>query len=125
MDGEGNPKLIDFGFSTCLRKNKKVRIFCGTPSYMSPQILKRVPYAGEAADIWALGVLLFVMLSGSFPFTGRNDKELYSRINNRSFHYSRCIKQEERDIIDKMIRVNPEKRITAEELLNCSWLNPG
>ena len=92
MDGDGNPKLIDFGFSTYLRKNKKVRIFCGTPSYMSPQIIKRVPYSGEAADMWALGVVLFVLLSGSFPFTGRNDKELYSRIKNRSFHYPRCIR---------------------------------
>ena len=55
-------KLIDFGFA-CVSRDK-LRIFCGTPSYMSPEIVSKKEYWGSAADIWASGVLLFVMLTG-------------------------------------------------------------
>lgn len=73
-------KLIDFGFSTCIPHEKKVKIFCGTPSYMGPEIVSKIEYAGPPADIWALGVLLYALLCGRFPFKGANDKELYSNI---------------------------------------------
>lgn len=70
-------KLIDFGFSTCIPHERKVKIFCGTPSYMAPEIVSKIEYSGPPADIWALGVLLFALLCGKFPFRGQNDKELY------------------------------------------------
>jgi len=73
-------KLIDFGFSTCIPHEKKVKIFCGTPSYMAPEIVSKIEYAGPPADIWALGVLLYALLCGRFPFKGQNDKELYQNI---------------------------------------------
>lgn len=52
----------------------QVKIFCGTPSYMAPEVVQRKEYRGEAADIWALGVLLFVSLTGIFPFKGATDQ---------------------------------------------------
>ena len=64
-------KLIDFGFSTCIPHEKKVKIFCGTPSYMAPEIVSKIEYAGPPADIWALGVLLYALLCGRFPFMDR------------------------------------------------------
>lgn len=73
-------KLIDFGFSTCIPHEKKIKLFCGTPSYMAPEIVAKVEYSGPPADIWALGVLLFALLCGKFPFKGSNDKELYHAI---------------------------------------------
>lgn len=73
-------KLIDFGFSTCIPHERKVKIFCGTPSYMAPEIVSKIEYSGPPADIWALGVLLFALLCGKFPFRGQNDKELYTNI---------------------------------------------
>jgi serine/threonine protein kinase len=76
------PKLIDFGFSTCIEKSRKVKIFCGTPSYMAPEIVQKKEYRGEPADVWALGVLTFVTLTGIFPFRGATDQELYRKINN-------------------------------------------
>ena len=57
-------KIIDFGFSTCVPNDKKIKIFCGTPSYMAPEIVLKTEYCGPPADIWALGVLLFTILSG-------------------------------------------------------------
>ena len=73
-------KLIDFGFSTCIPHERKVKIFCGTPSYMAPEIVSKIEYSGPPADIWALGVLLYALLCGKFPFRGQNDKELYANI---------------------------------------------
>lgn len=52
----------------------KMKIFCGTPSYMAPEIVQKLEYRGEAADIWALGVLLFVMITGYFPYRGSTDE---------------------------------------------------
>ena len=63
-------KLIDFGFSTCVPNDKKIKLFCGTPSYMAPEIVMKEEFRGPPADIWALGVLLYALLSGKFPFKG-------------------------------------------------------
>lgn len=73
-------KLIDFGFSTWFPHEKKVKIFCGTPSYMAPEIVSKIEYSGPPADVWALGVLLYALLCGRFPFKGQSDKELYTNI---------------------------------------------
>ena len=66
-------RLIDFGFSTCIPNDKRVKIFCGTPSYMAPEIVNKTEYCGPPADVWALGVLLFTMLCGTFPYRGSTD----------------------------------------------------
>ena len=77
LDEHKNVKLIDFGFSTCtITNDKKMKIFCGTPAYMAPEIINYEKnrdiqdhgYSGPPADIWAMGVLLYVLLSGKFPF---------------------------------------------------------
>jgi len=72
MDEEKNIKLIDFGFSTCMSNDQKSKMFCGTPSYMSPEIVLKKEYCGPPADIWALGVLLFALLFGYFPYKGKS-----------------------------------------------------
>lgn len=63
-------KVIDFGFSTCIPNTQKVKLFCGTPSYMAPEIVSKKEYLGPPADAWALGVLYFALLNGRFPFKG-------------------------------------------------------
>lgn len=85
LDENNHVKLIDFGFSTCIPNDKKIKMFCGTPSYMAPEIVSKVEYAGPPADIWASAVLLFALLNGSFPFRGATDKELYRKIFKGSF----------------------------------------
>jgi MAP/microtubule affinity-regulating kinase len=64
LDDKGAVKLIDFGFSTCIPNDKKIKIFCGTPSYMAPEIVLKTEYCGPPADIWAFGVLLFTCITG-------------------------------------------------------------
>ena len=72
LDDESNVKVIDFGFSICIPPEKSLTIFCGTPSYMSPEIVSKLQYKGCPSDVWALGVVLYALLCGRFPFRGRS-----------------------------------------------------
>lgn len=63
-------KLIDFGFAIRIANDKKLNIFCGTPTYMSPEITKKKEYFGKPADIWSLGIVLYALVCGRFPFKG-------------------------------------------------------
>lgn len=74
-------KIIDFGFSCQTDyKNEKLRSFCGTPAYMSPEITAKKDYSGPASDIWASGVLLYSLLMGTQPFKAKTEQELYRKI---------------------------------------------
>ena len=102
-------KLIDFGFSTCIPNDKKVKIFCGTPSYMAPEIVNKMEYAGPPADIWALGILLFALLVGKFPFKGQNDKELFSNICRQDLNFPDHISKQARSLLLKILQKQPDK----------------
>lgn len=73
-------KIIDFGFSIRTQEDVPLKIFCGTSSYMSPEIVRKAQYNGFKSDVWALGVVLYVMLTGKFPFKAKTEKELFARI---------------------------------------------
>ncbi|CAD8210643.1 unnamed protein product [Paramecium octaurelia] len=115
------PKLIDFGFSTSFPIDKKVKMFCGTPSYMAPEIVTRQEYRGDKSDVWALGVVLFTMLQGVFPFKGDTDQELYSRIQQGEFTIIHDISKEAIALIYGMLTIDPDERPTVLELLNYPW----
>ena len=120
-----NLKIIDFGFSTCIPNDRKIKIFCGTPSYMAPEIVSRVEYAGPPADIWALGVLLYAMLCGCFPFRGSTDKELYKRICRGVYHISESVPTGGKILLSKIFQVDPSLRPTAHDILKDPWLQYG
>lgn len=63
-------KIIDFGFSLRSSPGQKVKLLCGTPSYIAPEMLKRIPYDASLADMWSLGVCIYRCISGRFPFIG-------------------------------------------------------
>ena len=70
-------KIIDFGFSTSVRPDQKLSIYCGTPCYMDPDLARKRKYSGFAADVWALGVILYIILTGGIPFFGNNEIEMF------------------------------------------------
>ena len=118
LDNNNNVKLIDFGFSTQFSPRKKVKMFCGTPSYMAPEIVSRVEYCGPPSDIWASGVLLFCLLNGYFPFKGQSDAELYRRISRGMFKILRTdLSDDCLSVLKEMLNVNADTRLSASELL--------
>ncbi len=122
MDEQREVKIIDFGFSTCIPNTKKIRIFCGTPSYMSPEIVTRKEYAGPPADVWALGVLLYAMLCGTFPFKGSTDKELYRRITRGQFVLPEHLSSLSKALLIRILNVDADRRPTAHDIAEDSWL---
>ena len=121
-----NIMITDFGFSTKCNGDHLTE-FLGTLSYMAPEVLREVPY-GKAVDAWALGVILFAMLSGNFPFFHDDKQVMYECIvygiysfNDNKEVWSQ-VSSEAKDLIRKILVVDPEKRYTIQEMLNHPWL---
>eukprot|EP00931_Biecheleriopsis_adriatica_P100465 TRINITY_DN75782_c0_g1_i1.p1 TRINITY_DN75782_c0_g1~~TRINITY_DN75782_c0_g1_i1.p1 ORF type:complete len:963 (+),score=168.35 TRINITY_DN75782_c0_g1_i1:136-3024(+) len=123
LDDQGTVKIIDFGFSTIVPPGKKLKIFCGTPSYMAPEIVARKEYAGFCADIWAMGVLLYALLCGSFPFRGQNDRDLYRKIVRGVFHVPEFVGEGARSLLHRALTTDMARRPTVEDLLQDQWLS--
>lgn len=118
----GEVKLIDFGFA--VYSKNKLRTFCGTPTYMAPEIVKKREYKGTKVDIWALGVLLYRMVTGTYPFKAKKDKELYRKISGGKFDKSIIPCNKIRDLISRMLVVKPNERISILGILQHEWLRP-
>jgi serine/threonine protein kinase len=82
----------------------------------------RKEYSGPPADVWALGVVLFVMLCGCFPFKAPTDRELFKKIEKGIFCIPSHVPAAARDLIHKILVVNPADRLKASEIVADSWL---
>lgn len=98
-------------------------MFCGTPSYMSPEVVLKQEYEGLPSDIWSCGVLLYTMLCGTFPFKGSGDRDLYKRITKGTYYVPDFVSEDAKRLLSKMLVLEPSKRATARELLVDKWLN--
>ena len=92
---------------------------------MPPEIIQRKDYCGYAADIWSLGIIIFVMLTGQFPFRGSNEKDLFSKISRGLFRVPESLDFEAKQLINKMLTLMPEKRPKAFDLCQDRWINAG
>jgi len=117
IDEEGKVKIIDFGFS--VMDNNKLKIHCGTLSYMSPELIAKKDHLGGPADMWALGIVFYAMLFGRYPFTGKADAELIAKIKEANIKVSDEVSTNTQFIIKRFFEIDPEKRLTVQELLNC------
>ena len=110
--GTNQIKVIDFGFTAFTSnqngEKQKLKIFCGTPSYMAPELVKKSEYDGAKVDMWALGVLLYTLLLGCFPFKGNSEQELYSRIMRGWYKFpsGALLSKEAKHIITKCIQID-------------------
>ena len=96
---------------------------CGTPAYIAPEIYAKIGYEGFKCDIWSAGVTLYYILSGTLPFKGSNIQELEKAILKGQFERIRNVSDEANDIIEGMLRIDPEKRLNIDEILKHPWLS--
>ena len=122
MTKEYTIKIIDFGFGMYNPENKLQSFFCGTPNYMAPEIAFKKPYVGQKADCWSLGVLVYKMFCADFPFKGKNEKDLYKNIKKGKFTMANYTPQYIKNIIVNMIELDPNKRLSCQDVLNSDWL---
>ena len=122
LDDRNNVKIIDFGFATCVAREKKVKMFCGTPSYMAPEIVGKREYCGPPADVWALGVMLYAMLCGTLPFKGQHDRELYQRVERGQYQIPQHVSAGAKAVLQSIFSVEPEKRPSIQQLMADSWV---
>lgn len=123
LDENGTVKIIDFGFSTIVPPGKRLKIFCGTPSYMAPEIVARKEYSGFCADIWAVGVLLYALLCGSFPFRGQNDRDLYRKIVRGVFHVPDLVTDGARSLLSRVLTPDMTRRPGVDDVLSDAWFS--
>ena len=88
---------------------------------MAPEIVNRTPYDGKKTDVWALGVLVFKMLTGNFPFRAATEPELYQKIKSGIVKYPSSISPELRDLLQRIFVIAPEDRISADLITRHSW----
>lgn len=116
-------KLIDFGISLKFEKNTKLKDKTGTVLYIAPEVLQGS--YDEKCDIWSCGVLMYMMLSGVPPFYGATRKEVMQKISKGKFTFKSkvwsIISKEAKELIEKMLTLNPDKRPSAREVLNHPW----
>ncbi|XP_011340945.1 calcium/calmodulin-dependent protein kinase type II alpha chain isoform X10 [Ooceraea biroi] len=119
-------KLADFGLAIEVQGEAQAWYgFAGTPGYLSPEVLKKEPY-GKPVDIWACGVILYILLVGYPPFWDEDQHRLYAQIKTGSYDYPSpewdTVTPEAKNLINQMLTVNPGKRITASEALKHPWI---
>ncbi|XP_023933561.1 calcium/calmodulin-dependent protein kinase type II subunit beta isoform X3 [Lingula anatina] len=119
-------KLADFGLAIEVQGEQQAWYgFAGTPGYLSPEVLRKDPY-GKPVDIWACGVILYILLVGYPPFWDEDQHRLYAQIKAGAYDYPSpewdTVTPEAKNLINSMLTVNPAKRITAGDALKHPWI---
>lgn len=124
LDENDTLKISDFGLSN-LQQDVLLQTVCGTPNYVAPEVLMERGYNGLSADIWSCGVILYVMLAGRLPFEDRNMNALLAKIERGEYQMIRHISNGAKNLIARMMVVDPRCRITIEGIIADPWFQVG
>ncbi|CAK8985432.1 CBL-interacting protein kinase 8 (OsCIPK08) [Durusdinium trenchii] len=127
LDDQGNLKISDFGLSALYEQDAEadrqslLHTTCGTPNYVAPEVLADQGYDGALADTWSIGVILYVFLAGFLPFDETTMSALFRKIQKADYSFPSWFTEEVRDLLDKILTVNPDKRWTIRQIMQHSW----
>lgn len=116
-------KVGDFSFSASSSPHVLLNTFCGSPRYSAPELLQEKPYAGPPVDAWALGVLLYYMLTGVHPFSGADASQIRDRVIGCDFSLPERLSLESRSLIRDTLVTDPTLRLTPRDMLKSDWLD--
>jgi len=121
-------KLADFGLAQLIQPAEMMHATCGTPSYVAPEVLSKDPKKGygKEVDMWSIGVILYILLCGFPPFYDEDNAILFNAIRKGDFDfptpYWDNVSSAAKDLVSKLLVVDPSHRLTAQQTLNHPWL---
>ena len=121
LDADNNIKIADFGLSNVMRDGEFLRTSCGSPNYAAPEVISGHLYAGPEVDVWSCGVILYALLCGSLPFDDESIPNLFKKIKSGMYSLPSHLSQLARDLIPRMLVVDPMKRITVPDVRQHAW----
>ena len=116
-------KIIDFGLSNIYKKGELLKTACGSPCYAPPEMIKEENYNGALTDIWSSGIILYLMLCGKLPFYDDDNQILYDKILAGKYEVPKHLSKDAKDILSKILEVDPKKRINFESIKSHPWFS--
>lgn len=121
LDADNNIKIADFGLSNVAHDGDFLRTSCGSPNYAAPEVISGNLYAGPEVDVWSCGVILYALLCGTLPFDDESIPNLFKKIKSGMYSLPSHLSQSSRELILRMLVVDPMKRITIAEVRQHPW----
>ncbi|XP_059869366.1 maternal embryonic leucine zipper kinase isoform X1 [Delphinus delphis] len=124
FDEDHKLKLIDFGLCAKPKGNKDYHLqtCCGSLAYAAPELIQGKSYLGSEADVWSMGILLYVLMCGFLPFDDDNVMALYKKIMRGKYEVPKWLSPSSILLLQQMLQVDPKKRISVKNLLNHPWI---
>lgn len=123
LDRNLNIKIADFGMTSLNPPGSLLETSCGSPHYCDPMVVSGEMYDGLKADIWSCGVILYAMVTGRLPFDDDNIQRLLQKVQMGQYHLPSDLPKDLRDLIRRMLTVDPDQRITLEGIKAHPWFN--
>ena len=123
LDNKKKIKIVDFGLSNIYPNNELLKTACGSPCYAAPEMINGELYKGLNADIWSSGIVLYAMLCGYLPFEDSDNEVLYKKITSGKFKIPKFLSENCKDILHRILNVDPEKRFNIKQIKKHPWFN--
>ena len=121
LDSYNNVKIADFGLSNMLTDGDFLKTSCGSPNYAAPEVISGKLYAGPEVDVWSCGVILYALLCGKLPFDDEYIPNLFKKIKGGIFTIPNHLSEQTKDLLVKMLQVDPLKRATIPQIRDHEW----
>ena len=124
LDNKKRVRISDFGLSGLnMSYDSKLSTLCGTPLYAPPEMLKGEKYDGVYSDIWSCGIILYTMIVGDLPYADSKEKMIYQNIITHNYYYPEFMSDDAVDLIEHMLKINPNERYGFKEIKAHPWFN--